>query len=437
MQIDTSYRKDRKYTPGHGYGRKLGSGWIATRSGAVESVIIHATHGRVGSLSTSEAAFLRDSPNVSAHYLIGRDGLLFVILPETYLAWHSGDCEPNAFENNTSIGIELHAATTEEITPAQKSTLATLLREINTRHRVPSTLMRSHRSVAVPAGRKSDPATWNDADLNAWIATTLNSPAPSPLFRGPVLTFVPDVQRLRQSIVAGGYTALKVVTAWGGIQWTDTTRAQAAALCEQLIVRTHEGDPSSGKPYPHAERILDEISPWEHFRPGLWIEIGNEPNHPGYGVDPAGYAWQLQNTITQCQKAFPRAKIIGPALMVKEGDAAAWLSNRDFAAALRSCDAIGVHAYAFHQFDDAGFLKEIERLYKPFADLPWVLTEFGINDPGTSDATKGKRYAELKLPAPYIGALHYHIDLAAAPGSDAERYALDLTGDVAYGEAVK
>ena len=176
--LDT-YRKDPKYGSGHGYGRQTAAGWTGLRIANPTSVIIHATHGRAGSRSAAEAAFLRDSPDVSAHYLVGRLGEVYRILPDTFVAWHAGECLP-AFTNPHSIGIELHAAVTEPITGAQKQALAGLLRQLVAQWHIPAPLIDSHRAVALPPGRKSDPATWPQAELRAWIDGALTCDAPPP-----------------------------------------------------------------------------------------------------------------------------------------------------------------------------------------------------------------------------------------------------------------
>lgn len=174
--LDT-YRKDQKYGSGHGYGRQTGAGWTGLRVGNPTSVVLHATHGRAGSRSAAEAAFLRDSPDVSAHYLVGRLGEVYRILPDTFVAWHAGDCLP-AFTNPHSLGIELHAAVTEPITGPQRQALADLLRTLAAQWRIPESLIASHRAVALPPGRKSDPATWPDAELRPWIAGVLTCAPP-------------------------------------------------------------------------------------------------------------------------------------------------------------------------------------------------------------------------------------------------------------------
>ena len=175
--LDT-YRKDQKYGSGHGYGRRVGALWVPGRTGKPLSIIIHATHGRAGSTSDAEARFLRDSPDVSAHYLMARDGRTFRILPDEHVAWHAGECQP-LYRNDTSIGIEIHAAVTEAITGPQKVALADLLRALTAQWAIVPSNIASHRAVALPAGRKSDPAMWPDAELRGWIEGVLTCAPPA------------------------------------------------------------------------------------------------------------------------------------------------------------------------------------------------------------------------------------------------------------------
>lgn len=165
---DESYRKDRLHPPGFGYGRQLTvDAWTAARSAPPTSIIIHATHGNAGSKATAEAKFLRDSKAVSAHYLIGRDGLIYRILPDDVMAWHAGRVIPG-FPNERSIGIELHAAVSEPILEIQKMMLGSLCHALIAEFHIVKALINTHKVVALPAGRKKDPFTWDQADFLAW-----------------------------------------------------------------------------------------------------------------------------------------------------------------------------------------------------------------------------------------------------------------------------
>lgn len=159
---DCSYRKDLRHPVGHGYSRR-------PAGARVLSVVVHATHGAPGSRFENEAAFLRDSASVSAHYLIGRQGQTALIVAEALCAWHAGQSLVG-YHNETSVGIELHAAATEPITAAQRDALAELVRGLMARYSLPRWRVRTHRDIARPKGRKSDPGLWPEGQFAAWRA---------------------------------------------------------------------------------------------------------------------------------------------------------------------------------------------------------------------------------------------------------------------------
>lgn len=158
--------KARLHPVGHGYDR---------RDGMPVSILVHATHGRPGTSLRQETGYLLHSAAVSAHYLIGRAGEVVALLAPQWRAWHAGRARL-PFGNNDSIGIELHAARTEPITPAQRAALTTLVRDLMARYAIPAACLETHAAAALPTGRKSDPAAWPRADFLAWRAA-LAAPA--------------------------------------------------------------------------------------------------------------------------------------------------------------------------------------------------------------------------------------------------------------------
>lgn len=162
MNIDsTTYNKARAHPVGYGYDR---------RDSAPSSILVHATHGHPGSSLRNEALYLLNSNAVSAHYLVGRHGEVIELLAPQWRAWHAGRCLA-PFVNEHSIGIELHAAVSEVITPEQHTVLTQLVRVLMARYGIPAARIETHRAAAIPLGRKSDPATWRQADFAAWRAT--------------------------------------------------------------------------------------------------------------------------------------------------------------------------------------------------------------------------------------------------------------------------
>jgi AmpD protein len=150
----------------HGYNRR-------PAGTALGGIIVHSTNGHAGSSFLAEAEYLRDSPNVSAHYLIGHAGEITRILDPLWRAWHAGqsswlgcgDC------NNWTVGIEWHHAVGEPWPAAQLDAGAWLCRELMRDHPTITKLgIAAHRWVATPPGRKTDPAGLSDQFLHHWIA---------------------------------------------------------------------------------------------------------------------------------------------------------------------------------------------------------------------------------------------------------------------------
>lgn len=162
-----NYRKDRKHPPGHGYGRLVNGMWVIERPGNVLSLVIHSTNGNKGSSLTAEAKFLRDSPNVSCHDLIGKDGTIVEILPPTALAWHAGDALAE-WMNEVSLGIELHHAEGDSYPQPQIESLTWRVQQHIQQFGLPRVSIETHRAIAIPRGRKPDPSDWSDSGFYAW-----------------------------------------------------------------------------------------------------------------------------------------------------------------------------------------------------------------------------------------------------------------------------
>jgi N-acetylmuramoyl-L-alanine amidase len=113
---------------------------------------------------------------VSAHYLIGLDGLVHALVPEDRRAWHAGKSfwRGEADVNSASIGIELVwpgdrvASDTETpgpFTPSQMAAVVELSQGIVARWRIKPDNILAHSDVA-PA-RKRDPGERFDWDFMA------------------------------------------------------------------------------------------------------------------------------------------------------------------------------------------------------------------------------------------------------------------------------
>lgn len=97
---------------------------------------------------------------VSAHYVIARDGKVFQLVDERYRAWHAGRSQWGSdFDlNSSSIGIELDNSGDEPYPQAQIDSLVRLLADIQARYRIPAPNFLGHADVS--PGRKVDPSAW-------------------------------------------------------------------------------------------------------------------------------------------------------------------------------------------------------------------------------------------------------------------------------------
>lgn len=121
-------------------------------------IILHHTSDDTAALALNT---LRDPQRqVSAHYLIARDGELYQLVDERRRAWHAGESKwgSDTDLNSASIGIELDNNGHEPFAQPLLATLLMLLRDITERHRIPPQNVLAHADVA-PA-RKADPSRY-------------------------------------------------------------------------------------------------------------------------------------------------------------------------------------------------------------------------------------------------------------------------------------
>lgn len=127
--------------------RYLPSPNTAPRTSPIRRIILHSTRG--GNVKTSDrhpsgtefdAAinWLKNpASQVSAHYVVGRNGEVVQLVPDSRRAWHAGE------ENDDSIGIEVEQPTQAwGFTEEQMASLTSLVRAVAERHGIP--MDRSH-----------------------------------------------------------------------------------------------------------------------------------------------------------------------------------------------------------------------------------------------------------------------------------------------------
>lgn len=119
-------------------------------------VILH--HTTNDTVERALETLTNKSREVSAHYLIGRDGRIIYLVDELKRAWHAGDAYwgGNRDINSSSIGIELDNNGREPFADAQIVTLLALLGDLKTRWSIPTANVLGHGDVA--PGRKVDPS---------------------------------------------------------------------------------------------------------------------------------------------------------------------------------------------------------------------------------------------------------------------------------------
>jgi len=151
-------------------------------------VIIHHTGG--DTVDHATRTLTDPVREVSAHYLIARDGRIMQLVDERARAWHAGESKWGAETdiNSASLGIELDNNGHEPFPDAQISALLRLLADIQERYRIPGANFLGHADVA--PRRKTDPSRyfpWKrlaDGGFGLWCDPPL--PEPPADFDAPV-----------------------------------------------------------------------------------------------------------------------------------------------------------------------------------------------------------------------------------------------------------
>lgn len=119
-------------------------------------VIIH--HTAQGSCEQTLATFTRQASQVSAHYVICKNGTVHHMLNDYLRAWHAGASQwgGNTDINSSSIGIEIDNNGAEPFTEAQITSLLRLLGRLKKDYAIPAPHFIGHSDIA--PGRKVDPS---------------------------------------------------------------------------------------------------------------------------------------------------------------------------------------------------------------------------------------------------------------------------------------
>jgi N-acetylmuramoyl-L-alanine amidase len=103
---------------------------------------------------------------VSYHYLIGRTGSVYRMVPEHRAAYHAGRSQWRGQDdgrggvNDFSIGVCLSNKQDgkEEFSDEQLDAAALVVADMAKRHKIPLLSITTHADVALPKGRKRDPS---------------------------------------------------------------------------------------------------------------------------------------------------------------------------------------------------------------------------------------------------------------------------------------
>ncbi len=156
--------------------------WVGTTNFNLRKpnyVIIHHTaqNSTVQTLKT----FTLPRTQVSAHYVIGKDGKVYHMLNDYLRAWQAGNAKwgGNTDINSNSIGIELDNTGFVPFPEAQISSLLALLTTLKKTYNIPTANFIGHADIA--PSRKNDPNKyfpWKmlaDYGFGNWYDTTLDT----------------------------------------------------------------------------------------------------------------------------------------------------------------------------------------------------------------------------------------------------------------------
>jgi len=140
--------------------KKVSFGFATNTNRNINTVIVHSTFNNSGGDKYDIDLILKQfsTYNVSAHYVIGRDGTVYQLVDEINNSYHAGKSslpDGTTNVNACSIGIEIMTSYTESPTDKQMKSLLALVNRIKKRYDIKYVLR--HSDIA-PV-RKTDP--WN------------------------------------------------------------------------------------------------------------------------------------------------------------------------------------------------------------------------------------------------------------------------------------
>ncbi len=150
----------------------VSTGFARGRTKPVDTIVLHSVfaEGQPDPYGVDAVIRMFAQHNVSAHYLIARNGTVYRLVAEDNTSYHAGesrmlDPDGRAGVNNFSIGIELINGYDDRFTEEQYVALETLIRDIKTRHPIRHVV--AHGEIA--SKRRSDPWNFDWVRVRGWI----------------------------------------------------------------------------------------------------------------------------------------------------------------------------------------------------------------------------------------------------------------------------
>jgi len=161
-----------------------------SRGGArIDTIVLHHTAGG-GTAQDVGRQFQKPKPEVSSHYIVDKEGTIVQAVDDKARAFHAGKSVFKGRQdvNDFSIGIELvnRGDGKDPFTEKQYHALGKLVAYLQSEYGIPRDRITGHKDVALPRGRKTDPAAnFSYARLDREIARARSSAkSPTPPSRG-------------------------------------------------------------------------------------------------------------------------------------------------------------------------------------------------------------------------------------------------------------
>lgn len=133
----------------------------------ITGIVLHYTTDR--NVHGSIEWFLNPEAQVSAHYIVDRDGTIFQVVADDRKAWH-------CWHNNTNtIGIEHVAQPGDTLTTLQEKSTVALIKYLKDAYKIPNDKINGHRFMPDNAAHTDCPGSvWaNETNLRQWINAKL------------------------------------------------------------------------------------------------------------------------------------------------------------------------------------------------------------------------------------------------------------------------